>query len=169
MASIRLPDDEINIKLAEALTQQGTATYALKDTDYDERVIVIEASPELVIEFQSFREAVKSADRELGEAFSQWEEGMRKEWRMLILHTVGFITHFSEDEIIISDVAPKKTAGFLLRFPSEAEKQIAEEWSRRTGHDSLTAYMFAAMKSYNIDWEQKMRLLQNIKKGGERS
>ncbi|MBI4553522.1 MAG: hypothetical protein HY710_14760 [Candidatus Latescibacteria bacterium] len=70
--------------------------------------------------------------------------------------------HFSEDEIVLTDEGPTTPSNFPLRFPSEADKRVAEEWAARLGYKSFTEYILAAIEAFNNRWAEQASFLQKV-------
>lgn len=138
MASITIPHGHKNLVFAACVANETNAQF-----EEDGEAIIISDSPELVIPSYCFRDAMG------GRA----QPGDRA-WRSLILNKDGYLKYFGDDEIVISDTKPSdKRPSYLLRFESEAQKQVTEQWATDLGYDDLRQYLLAAIEAYNASWQ----------------
>jgi hypothetical protein len=148
MASITLRNSHKNLLFAAQITNDTGASFEESQTG-----ITIQDSPELTIPRYIFDENYVGG----------YTSGNRdQQWRSLLLNKKGYLKYFGDDEIILTDDPPQKgQTGFLLRFPTSAEKEQAESWAERLGYGSLTEYILAAITSFNQSWTEKAGEAEN--------
>lgn len=143
MASITLLHSHKNLIFACSLTEQTGAEF-----EEDGQKIIIRGMPELVIPHYCFSE-VFDPHGQKDHAY------LERAWRSLLLNKLGYLKHFSNHEIIISDQKPQdKRPQFLLRFPDVETKQATEERAAKMGYNSLTAYVLDAITMLNKSWSE---------------
>ena len=147
MASITIQHGHKNLLFAASVANETGAEF-----EEDGQWITISDSPELVIPSYCFTQAFDPEGRRAQQGDSRLESA----WRSLLLNKQGYLKHFSDLEIVVSDDKPKDTRPqFLLRFPDETTKAKAEEWAERAGFESLTAYILEAIRGFNQFWQEQ--------------
>lgn len=141
MASITIPHTHKNLIFAASVANETNATF-----DEGEQWIIISDEPTLTIPSYCFRDAVG------GDAYGPQHE---RAWRSLLLNKKGYLIYFGDDEITLSDEKPtEKRPSYLLRFDSEAQKDLAEKLASEMGYGDLREYLIAAVDNLNQQWEE---------------
>jgi hypothetical protein len=139
MASIILPAGHKNLRFA-AQVEHDTGARFKEDGDR----IIIDDSPTLEIARHSFNRvfAPDYKDRKDGQLESAWAS--------LILNKTGYLVHFGEDGIVLSDTEPTEDGkpAYLLKFDSTEQKAIAEARAARWWFRSLKDFILASMEAY---------------------
>jgi hypothetical protein len=149
MASITIMHGHKNLLFAAEVANQTGAEF-----EENGQWITITDTPTLTIPRSCYDDAFDPNGQRQRQGDSQLESA----WRSLLLNKQGYLVYFGDDEIFISDEKPKdKRPQFLLRFPSDAEKQAAEEWAARAGFPSLTDYILEAVEAFNKVWSEQTR------------
>jgi hypothetical protein len=149
MASITIMHEHKNLIFAAEVANQTGAEF-----EEDGQWITITDTPTLTIPRSCYDDAFDPNGQRQRQGDSQLESA----WRSLLLNKQGFLVHFDDFEIIITDEKPKADRPqFLLRFPTQAEKGEAEKWAARAGFSSLTDYILEAVKAFNKSWSEQSR------------
>lgn len=150
MASITIQQGHKNLVFAHLVANETGA-----EVEENGQWITISDSPELAIPYYCFTQAF---DPE-GQRQARGDTRLDSAWRSLLLNKRGYLDRFTDFEILITDEKPKgdKRPQFLLRFPDEGTKQIAEQWAGRAGYNSLTDYIIAAIEAFNEQWSEQAK------------
>lgn len=146
MASITIKNSHKNLLFAACVANQTGASF-----EESGEWLIISDQPTLTIPHYCTRDA----------GWDPAAPANNSAWRSLLLNKSGHLIHFDDSEIVISDEKPQeKRPGYLLRFDSQAQKDLAEQWAGQLGYSDLREYILAAIEALNRSWEEK-----RIKKG----
>ena len=149
MATITIQHGHKNLIFAANVANETGATF-----EENGNWITISDTPELVIPEYCFRQAFDPD----GRRGQRDDPQLASAWRSLLLNKQGYLVHFDDSEILISDTKPQekdKRPQFLLRFPDQDARDRAEKWASRAGFDSLTAFINEAIAAYCNFWQEK--------------
>lgn len=106
--------------------------------------IIIDDSPTLEIARHSFN-VVFAPDYK-----DRKSDQLDRAWASLILNKTGYLVHFGNDGIVLSDTEPTEDGkpAYLLRFDSAEQKAIAEARAARWWFRSLKEFILASMEAY---------------------
>jgi hypothetical protein len=139
MASITIPAGPKNLQFA-AQVERDTGARFKEDGD----CIIIDDSPTLEIARHSFNVVFAPDYR------NRRDDQLDRAWASLILNKSGYLVHFGEDGIVLSDTEPTDDGprAYLLKFDSAEQKAIAEARAAAYWFRSLKDFIIASMEAY---------------------